>query len=505
MLVYPSIENLLYYAQSHLLLDDLDVIYCRNLILDELKMADYEQYEVDYDAIEALDRPDTVISPIVAYAIDCGIITAEQTEYFTAKIMNILSLRPSEVVDMFDNLHAKNPSKAFDWLYDYSIKNNYIKQTEISKNRHWEAKGTKGKIEITINTSRPEKSNADTAKLLEKETKKYPLCNICQENEGYAHGGMIRQTLRTIPLTLGNEDWFWQFSPYSYFNQHGIAVNAKHTPMKIDEGTINKMFDFVDFAPNYFIGCNAALPRVGGSILTHDHFQGGQKLMPMHKAGDLKKMKNSDYPYIDITVVDWYNSVIRLSCTHREKLIEFTSMINDAWKNYSDESLGIIANDGEPHNAITPILRKIAGGKYCMEIILRNNSISKEFPDGVFHAHPEFLNIKSESIGLIEAMGLFILPGRLDRQLSEIEKFLTKESKYNAEKLSDDMKIHQTMIEKLIKEAGSGKLTQVVASLNIKDELNRVCECILDNTAVFKKDERGVAGFDRFLNSINIK
>lgn len=502
MIIYSCIENLLQYAQSHLLLDDLDVIYVRNKLMTQLKLEDYVQYETDVDAIDAMTCPDEVLEPIVNYAVENGIISDGEREEFGDRIMDIVSLKPSEIVDMFDSLHSTSPAKAFDWLYDYSIKNDYVKQSKIAKNKHWEAKATKGKIEITINLSRPEKNNKDTAKLLKQKNSSYPPCMICRENEGYAGHGVYRQTLRTIPLTLGNEEWFWQFSPYSYFNQHGIAVNAEHTPMKVDTSTVEKLLDFIDYNPNYFIGCNAALPIVGGSILTHDHFQAGLKQLPMHKAPNLKRYKSAEYPYIDTYVVDWYNSVIRLEGTSKKMMIEYAGKIIEAWKEYSDESVDIIAKTNEQHNAVTPIARKSSDGKYVVELILRNNRTSEQYPDGIYHVHPEYQNIKSESIGLIEAMGLFILSGRLDRQLAEVEKYLTREIKYSRAALSDDMKIHADMIEKLMKE--NQKCSAVEAALNVKDEVNRVCECILDNTAVFKKDEAGVAAFGRFLATLGI-
>ena len=503
MIICSSIENLLQYAQSHLLLDDLDVLYVRNKLMAELKLEEYVQYETDVDAIDEMTCPDAVLEPIIAYAIANGIITEDDREEFGNKIMDIVSLKPSEIVNMFEDLHEQNPMKAFEWLCDYGVKNDYIKATKIAKNKHWEAKSTKGKLEITINLSKPEKKNSDTAKLLkEKKANTYPACMICRESEGYAGHGFFRQNLRTIPLTLGGEDWFWQYSPYAYFNQHGIAINGEHTPMKVTPATVVKLLDFVDYAPSYFIGCNASLPIVGGSILTHDHFQGGGKQLPMHKAPALKKVKSAEYPYIDTYVVDWYNSVIRMVSTNKKMLAEYAGKIIEAWKDYSDAEYGIVANDGEQHNAVTPVARK-DGDKYIVEIILRNNITSDEFPGGVYHAHPEYHNIKSESIGLIEAMGLFILPGRLDRQLKEVEKYLTREVKYSRTALAEDMQIHADMIERLMKE--NPKCSAVEASLVIKDEINRVCECILDNTAVFKKDENGVNAFDKFLASMDIK
>lgn len=502
MIIYAQIENLLQYAQAHLLLDELDAIYVRNKLLTQLKLEDYVEYEVDIDAIEEMTCPDAVLNPIVNYAIANGIITEDEREEFGDKIMDIVSLRPSQIVDTFENLHARSVVKAFDWLNDYGIKNDYIKATKIARNKHWEAKSTKGKIEITINLSKPEKNNKDTAKLLKTKASTYPSCMICRDNVGFAGHGVFRQTLRTVPLSLGGEEWFWQFSPYAYFNQHGIAINGEHTPMKVDPETVVKLLDFVDYAPMYFIGCNAALPIVGGSILTHDHFQGGAKQLPMHKAPDLIKFKSAEYPYVDTTIVDWYNSVIRLTSTNRKALAEYAGKIIEAWKDYSDESVGIIANDGAPHNAVTPIARKSADGKYIVELILRNNRTDETYPDGIYHVHPENQNIKSEAIGLIEAMGLFILPGRLDRQLAEVEKYITREVKYSRASLADDMKIHADMIEKLMKE--NPKASVAEASLAIKEEVNRVCEDILDNTAVFKKDEKGFTAFEKFLNSVGI-
>ena len=502
MIIYPSIEGLLYYAQAHLLLDDLDVVYVRNRILDELKLTDYEEYEVDYEAIEAMTAPDEVLNPIVNYAVDNGIVTEEQREYFGDKIMSLVMLRPSEVTDMFDSLKAKSAKKAFDWLYDYSVKSDYVKSSKIARNKHWEAKGTKGKLEITINLSKPEKDNKAIAKALESKPNGYPKCNICRENIGYAGHGTYRATLRYVPLELNGEEWFWQFSPYAYFNQHGIAVNTEHTPMAVNTDTLKKLFDFIDGAPDYFIGCNAALPRVGGSILTHDHFQGGGKTLPMHKAPDKIKLRNDAYPYVEASIADWYNNCIRLISDNREVLTECAGKLMDTWASYDDESVDLLSKTNEQHSTVTPIVRKV-GGKYCLEIILRNNRVSDKYPDGIFHAHPEYHNIKKEAIGLIEAMGLFILPARLDRQLAEVQKYLTKEVKYNAAALSEDMLVHKDMIERLLKDVGSSKVSDLEAGLIVRDEVSRVCEQILIDTAIFKPGQE--AQFMQFLNAAGFK
>lgn len=506
MIIDVAVENLITYAKSHLLLDEIDEVYVRNSVLDLLKVDSYTQYEVDEDAIDAMTCPDEIIAPLVSYALSNGVIKDGEQDYFATKLMGLVSLKPSEVVNMFEDLHSHSPAKAFTWLHDYSIKNDYIKLTAISKNKQWEAKSTKGKLEVTINLSKPEKSNKDTAKLVGQKASSYPACAICKENVGFAGHGTLRQNLRYIPLTLAGEDWFWQFSPYAYFNQHGIVINAEHTPMKVVPATVRKLLDFLDYAPQYFVGCNADLPIVGGSILTHDHFQGGLKVLPMHKSKNGTKYKTVDekFKYIEIYVADWYNSVIRLIGSNKDALTSLAGNIITAWREYTDESVEIIAKDEKGvHSTVTPTARKAQDGRYIVELILRNNLTTEKYPDGVYHVHPEYQNIKSESIGLIEAMGLFILPGRLDRQLKEVESYLKGEKEFKEKELAEDMKIHAKMIKKLIKAHGTS-CSQIESALAIKEEINDVCEKILDNTAVFKKDEQGVAAFEKFLASVGI-
>jgi len=311
---------------------------------------------------------------------------------------------------------------------------------------------------------------------------------------------MIRQNLRTVPVTLGGEEWFWQYSPFSYYNQHMIACNRYHVPMDVNGAAIGKLFDFVDYMPHYFIGCNASLPRIGGSILTHDHFQGGYKQLPMHKAPIRVKLTSDDYKLLELGIVDWYNNVLRISGTHRQMVLGLAVKISDAWAGYSDGDAGVIAATGdEKHNCTSPIVRK-DGARYVCDIILRNNRTDDKYPDGIFHAHPEYHHIKAEAIGLIEAQGLFILPGRLDRQLAEAAQYVTREVKFNADKLAPDMVQFKPMIERLL-ETNKGKPTKLEAELAVRDEVNRVCENILVNTAVFKNDD----GFKKFLGTVGIK
>ena len=500
MVIYQHIASLLHYANVNLDLDELDTVWARNLILAELKLTGYIDYEIDEAAIEELKCPDTLLDPITAYAVSAGVIAAEGKESFETGIMNIVMRRPGEIADTFESVRAKNPQRAGDWFYDTCIKANYVKLTAIAGNKHWDAKGTKGKLEVTINTAKPEKSNSDIAAALAAKNEAYPLCVICKENEGFDNGVTVRQNLRTIPVTLGGEEWFWQFSPYSYYNQHMIACNRYHVPMEVNAAAIGKLFDFVDYMPHYFIGCNASLPRIGGSILTHDHFQGGYKLLPMHKAPLRLKLTHDDYKLLEIGIIDWYNNAVRISGAHRQQVLGLAVKISEAWAGYGDEAAGVAAATGtEKHNSNSPIVRK-DGGKYVCELILRNNRADDKHPGGIFHAHAEYHHIKSEAIGLIEAQGLFILPGRLDKQLAEVAQYVTREAKYNPDKLTPDMAQFKDMIERLL-EANKGKPTKLEAELTVRDEVNRVCENILVNTAVFKNDD----GFKKFLAAVGIR
>jgi len=501
-----EVEKLLEYAQAHLLLDDLDVPYIRNVLISELKLTDCAPHDTEFYDIDELTVPDSVLEPILNYAVENKLIQEPERAALSDKLMSLLIKRPSEVNDLFYGLKQKSIQKAFEWLYDYSIKSGYINYTAIQKNRRWEAKGTKGKLEIAINLSRPEKCNKEIEKAASEKGEKYPLCALCKENEGYTGKDAFRKTLRTVPILLNGEDWFWQYSPYSYFNQHGIAISGEHTPMRVDKSTFNKLLAFTDFMPSYFIGCNAALPRVGGSILSHDHFQGGKSPMPMFKAPILKKLKTLEFPYIKIEMPDWYNSVLRISYTSKVHLANFAEFLRTKWEAYTNESVGIIARTGEiRHNAMAAVARKMQDGNYCFDLILRNNRTSEEFPDGIFAAHPENRPIKSEAVGIIESLGLFILPGRLDAQLEKIERFLTKEARFSAAKLEESLAPFADIIVKLLKEAGSGnKLSATEARLNVKDEVNRICEEILYDTAVFKKDAAGQAAFMEFLAGAGI-
>lgn len=503
------VEKLLAYAEEFLHLKKLDVIYTRNLLLREFKLKEPAE-DADVSAVKTLSVPDELVAETERYALENGLCEEGEENLYSTYIMGILSPKPSEVNEEFFRLRKEEGVKAAcRYFYDLCIKNNYIQKTAIDKNLKWEYKDGDNILEITINLSKPEKDNKEIAKLLVKkaEKPKYPKCLLCKENEGF-EGSLshpARENIRTVSLNLAGEEWFVQYSPYAYYDEHCIAISKQHVPMNVNAKTVEKLADFVDVFPNYMIGSNASLPIVGGSILNHEHFQGGVHLMPMHKSHIAVEMKSAKYPDVKVGIADWYNSVVRLQSANRAHVVALTGEIVEFWKTYSDEENDIVAKTGDtPHNASSPIVRKI-GDEYCIDLILRNNRTSEEYPDGIFHAHPEHHNIKKEGIGLIEAMGLFILPGRLKKQLAMIADILCGREKYDEAALNDSenyLYVHRDMIKKL-KASFNGK-TYEEAHAAVISYVNETCKNILDNTAVFKKNETGVKGFKKFLAALDI-
>ncbi len=495
--IIAAVKRLCRYAEKRLGMDSRDSLYFFNRILSKLRIYDVTDVVCDFPT-EFPHCPDEIIAPVLTYAEQHNIITEETREAFSAEILGMLSLKPSEINDRFAAVYAaEGPSAATDRLHAYGIANDYVKASAIARNKKWE---TPDGLKITINLSKPEKSNKATAALLNAKKSGYPACQLCAENIGFCGHGTIRQTIRTVDITLNGEPWFWQFSPYAYFYQHGIAVNREHIPMKVDKTTVVRLLDFVDIFPHYFIGSNAALPRVGGSILNHDHYQGGGEILPMQKAVPLERFFSSSFKGCTIDILDWFNSALRISGEDRQAVTEFAAAVCDKWEFYDNAALDILSHTGEErHNIISPVARKTHNG-YIVDIILRNNRTDERYPDGIFHAHSQYHNIKSESIGLIEAMGLFILPARLDRQLKEIEGYLCQKP-YDVAALADDMKVHENMIESLLGKFGTGSSAEN-ARKAVTDYVNEVCKNILFNTAVFKKDESGMQAFRNFVGSV---
>ncbi len=508
------VEKLLRYAGKHLHMAKRDEIYFRNLLLREFKLDEPAENVGDLSFIDSLDVPDVIVAELEKYALENKLCEEGYQNLYSTYIMGLLSPLPSEVNRKFMAIKAKEGIvAACKFFYDLSVKNNYVQKTAISRNLKWECQDGERFLEITVNLSKPEKDNKEIAKLLQAPKKsKYPACLLCKENEGY-QGTLThpaRENIRTISLTLGGEPWFVQYSPYAYYNEHMIAISENHTPMHIAKDTIDKVLDFVDFFTNYMIGSNAALPIIGGSILNHEHFQGGEHLMPMHHA-PLSDMYLGyycrKYKRVKVGVVDWYNSVIRLQSKSRKEIAQFAKDIVNAWATFTDETCGIYAEtDGVKHNSLSPVCRKI-GKTYVIDMILRNNITSDEYPDGVFHAHPEYHNIKKEGIGLIEAMGLFILPGRLKTQLNMIAEILCGVAPYDEAALNDEknyLYAHRNMIKELMAEE-LPKKDMATAEAKVTAKVNDICKNILFNTAVFKKDEEGFKGFVRFLKTAGIE
>lgn len=503
-------EKLIAYARAHLHLQEEDVIYMRNVLLSEFGLSEpYDGVADVSDAVQA-DVPDALAQDLKSFALEAGLCKEDFAERYVADIFGLLTPLPSQINRAFFKLKkAEGPQAACDYLYDISVKNGYVQKTAIARNLKWEYQDGKNKLEITVNLSKPEKYNKDIAKLLTApQGKKYPACALCKENEGFEGTATHppRRNIRTVKMQIGGSRWFMQYSPYAYYDEHCILINEEHVPMKVDAKTPDKLLDFVDQLPNYFIGSNASLPIVGGSILNHEHFQGGKHLMPMHHAKLGKKYTSKKFPGLKIGILDWYNSAVQCEGKDRKEVAAFAASVIDAWKNYDCPECSILSHTGDtPHNTLSPICRKV-GKKYVFTMILRNNRTNEDFPDGIFHVHPEYLNIKSEGIGLIEAMGLFILPPRLKRQLDEIADILCGAVAYDEAALADPenvLHIHRDMVVKLVKEGLAKDKEEAVS--RVRKYVNHVCAGILGNTAVFKQDKAGRKGFARFMASLGLE
>ena len=482
MKIYGEITKLLQYAQTRLELNPLNVNYVRNEIIDMLSLPTFEQTDstLPYDA-----NVNDLLAEFTRVAVEENVFGEADAPFFCDKIMGALSLSPAEIDKKFSKLSQTQDSKAAtDWFYDYCVSNDYVKKAILDRNPRFSRDG----LIVTINLAKPEFRDPNKAKSGNAVQGGYPACVICRENEGFTKRG--KRTLRTVSLKLNGKDWFWQYSPYGYFRQHGIAVNTVHTPMKIDRDTFVNLIDFVDRFPHYFVGCNAPLERIGGSVLAHDHYQGGGEILPLQTRGLRRIFKLEAIPSVTVGIVNWNGSVVRIAGFDKNAVVEASEIIRKAWKGYTNESLGIIANrDGVQFNEISPSVY-LRNGSYEMNVILRSNITSQEYPDGVFHAHPEFHAIKKESIGLIEAQGLFILPGRLVGQLDAVEQSIVSGSN-----LPSELSQFQMLYDEIIA-SNAARERQAVHSA-MEKELASICNRILANTAVFKNE----CDFAEFLKS----
>ena len=421
MAVYEAIRNLVQYGVNTGLLQESDRIYATNQILEVLELDEYEEPQ---GACREVSLEET-LDALLDYAHETGVLKEDGVVYrdlFDTKLMNCLMPRPSEVIGQFWKLYEESPEAATNYYYKLSQDSNYIRRYRVSKDMKWKTDTKYGELDITVNLSKPEKDpKAIAAAKLAKQSG-YPKCLLCKENEGYA--GRVnhpaRNNHRIIPITVNDSQWGFQYSPYVYYNEHCIVFNGVHTPMKIERATFVKLFDFVKLFPHYFLGSNADLPIVGGSILSHDHFQGGHYTFAMAKAPIEQKFEMEGFEDVEAGIVKWPMSVLRTRSKNPDRLIDLGEKVLCAWRSYTDEDAFIYAEtDGEPHNTITPIARK-NGDFYELDLVLRNNITTDEYPLGVYHPHAKLHHIKKENIGLIEVMGLAVLPSRLKQELADL-------------------------------------------------------------------------------------
>jgi len=488
-----TLEKFVAYAERHLGLRPEDRLYYRNLLLHEFGLL--EPYAGSLDPSEIPDEPlpDALLEELYRDLASLGLDSAE-AERKGDYVLGLLSPSPSEVARSFKGIEeSQGGEEALHWLLELGTANHYFQKTKVARNLRWDAHYDDGpSLIVTINLSKPEKNNKDIAKLLSKKAGGYPKCALCPENLGYYGDDKhaARTNLRFVPLTLNGEAWHLQFSPYGYFENHLIAFEDAHVPMHIDGKTFARLFDFVDRFPAFFLGSNSDLPIVGGSILDHEHFQGGSPVLPLFfvkkKEEVLRTAKGTS-----LSTLDFYDTALLVEGTDRKDAEEVASRVLSAWRLYSDPSLSIESSSENIHNTVTPYARK-AGDTYRLYMILRNNGVSAAYPDGIFHAHPEYHMIKKEGIGLIEAAGLFVLPARLKRELGEVEDVVSRDLGHEeALRLYPGIAPFFPMIETLKKEGISGH-----------EYVNRVCQGILRNVAVYKDDAAGQAGLARFLKEV---
>lgn len=495
-----AVRKLICYGLENNLITADDRIYAANSMIHVLKRDEYDPPEEIYTDIDL----EAVLKEITDYAVENGLIedSIVYRDLFDTEIMGCLTPRPSEVIAKFRQIYReKSPVDATDFYYKFSCDTDYIRRYRIAKDVKWTSETEYGTLDITINLSKPEKDPKAIAAALNAKQSTYPKCQLCEENVGYA--GRVnhpaRENHRIIPIKINDERWALQYSPYVYYNEHCIVFNCNHTPMKIDRSAFSKLFDFVEQFPHYFIGSNADLPIVGGSILTHEHFQGGHYTFAMEKAPVEEYFTIKGFEDVKAGRVKWPMSVIRLSCSDYDRLVDLGDKILTAWRAYTDKDAFIFAEtDGVPHNTITPIARK-RGNDYELDLVLRNNITTDECPLGVYHPHAELHHIKKENIGLIEVMGLAVLPARLKNEMEKLAEVLVKQG-IDAVRKDPLLEKHADWAEEFMskREVTAENVNEV-----IRDEIGKVFAKVLEHAGVYKRDPEGMAAFGRFVDSLN--
>ncbi|WP_138826665.1 UDP-glucose--hexose-1-phosphate uridylyltransferase [Bacillus altitudinis] len=499
--IFEKLEQLIQYGVNKELISPLDMDYTRNRLLEVLGLDDAEARTVSGD-----NDLEDILMPMLDWAVETGLIpdgTDTYRDLLDAKIMGCLVAPPSVIYAKFEEKRKHcGPKAATSWFYEMQQHAHYIHTGRIAKNVQWFTPTEDGELEITINLSKPEKDPKAIAEAKQLSQKQYPLCLLCKENVGF--GGRInhpaRQNHRIIPVTLTNESWFMQFSPYVYYNEHCIVFKGEHEPMQISKKTFERLLSFISIYPHYFIGSNADLPIVGGSILSHDHFQGGAHEFPMAKAKMEEVFSLEKFPRVKAGIVKWPMSVIRLQSSDQQTLAEAADFILHEWKMYSDPEAGLFSHTGEtPHNTITPIARR-HGDEYELDLVLRNNRTDKQHPGGIFHPHKEVHHIKKENIGLIEVMGLAVLPGRLAEELSQLKAALLSKNPLEEIKACPSIMKHESWAERLIEE---NTFTKDNVEAIIQKEIGLIFSRILAQAGVFKRTEQGKTAFKRFIQTLH--
>ena len=495
--IQHEISRLLHFARQKGLIAPEDEVYAANRLLDVLHVEDYVPEEVD----ETLETATPILECMLDYAAEKGLIegTTDERDLFDTRIMDCVMPRPSEVVRQFHAHYEESPREATDYYYALSIASNYIRKARIDKNIAWKTATEFGDLDVTINLSKPEKDPRDIAKAKLAKAAGYPKCLLCRENEGYA--GRVnhpaRETHRLIPLDLAGHPWFLQYSPYTYYNEHCIVLNSDHVPMVISRETFENLAAFLEIFPHYFAGSNADLPIVGGSILSHDHYQGGRYTFAMERAAVEQEYRFANYPQVRAGRVKWPMSSLRLTSSDKDALVELATAILAAWRTYSDASVDILAETDAPHNTITPIARR-RGTDFEFDLVFRNNRTTAEHPLGLFHPHAEVHHIKKENIGLIEVLGLAILPARLKSEMEQIRAELLRGTADIAG--IADIEKHADWYCSV--RAAHLSVTEGNVDGILRDEIGKVFLEVLTHAGVFKRDTAGMAAFDRWIESI---
>ena len=491
-----NIKRLVQYGIDAGLTPECERIYTTNLLLELFHEDDYEEVEVNGEK-----ELEEILGELLDEACSRGIIenSVVYRDLFDTKMMNCLMPRPAQVQETFWKKYEESPEAATDYYYKLSQDSDYIRRYRVKKDWKWTVDSPYGEIDITINLSKPEKDPKAIAAAKNAKASSYPKCLLCVENEGYA--GRVnhpaRENHRIMPITVNDSAWGFQYSPYIYYNEHCIVFNGKHTPMKIEKETFMKLFDFVKLFPHYFLGSNADLPIVGGSILSHDHFQGGHYTFAMAKAPIEKHFEVKGFEDVESGIVKWPLSVIRLRSKDEKRLIELGTHILNAWRGYTDEEAFVFAEtDGEPHNTITPIARKV-GEIYELDLTLRNNITTEEHPLGLYHPHAEYHNIKKENIGLIEVMGLAVLPSRLKQELETLAEYIVEGKDISENEMIEK---HTKWVEKFLPKYDTITKENVMDIL--KEEVGIVFTKVLEDAGVYKCTEEGRTAFARFLNTL---